>query len=89
MSLPKLNTPTYQLVLPSTEKKIKFRPFGSVFFFEWKLNWVELSGIDTSMELGSTSISLQVELRNYEFHFRLFTEILILLLFFGVYLREI
>ena len=24
MSLPKLNTPTYQLVLPSTEKKIKF-----------------------------------------------------------------
>ena len=27
MSLPKLNTPTYQLVLPSTEKKIKFRPF--------------------------------------------------------------
>lgn len=27
MSLPKLNVPTYQLVLPSTEKKIKFRPF--------------------------------------------------------------
>ena len=27
MSLPKLNTPTYQLVLPSTEKKIKYRPF--------------------------------------------------------------
>ena len=26
MSLPKLNTPTYQLVLPSTEKKIKLKP---------------------------------------------------------------
>ena len=27
MALPKLNTPTYELVLPSTGEKIKFRPF--------------------------------------------------------------
>jgi len=27
MTLPKLNTPTYELVLPSTGEKIKFRPF--------------------------------------------------------------
>ena len=27
MGLPKLNTPTYELVLPSTEETIKFRPF--------------------------------------------------------------
>ena len=27
MALPKLNTPTYELVLPSSEEKIKFRPF--------------------------------------------------------------
>ena len=27
MALPKLNTPTYELVLPSTNEKIKFRPF--------------------------------------------------------------
>ena len=27
MALPKLNTPTYELVLPSTGEKIKYRPF--------------------------------------------------------------
>lgn len=27
MSLPKLNTPTYELILPSTGKKVKYRPF--------------------------------------------------------------
>ena len=27
MPLPKINTPTYELVLPSTNKKIKYRPF--------------------------------------------------------------
>jgi hypothetical protein len=27
MSLPKLETPTYELILPSTEEKIRFRPF--------------------------------------------------------------
>ena len=27
MPLPKLNAPTYELVLPSTEKKVKYRPF--------------------------------------------------------------
>ena len=27
MHLPKVNTPTYELVLPSTNKKIKYRPF--------------------------------------------------------------
>ena len=27
MSLPKLQTPTYELILPSTGDKIKFRPF--------------------------------------------------------------
>ena len=27
MALPKLNTPTYNLELPSTGKKIKYRPF--------------------------------------------------------------
>ena len=27
MALPKLQTPTYDLVLPSTNEKIKFRPF--------------------------------------------------------------
>ena len=27
MSLPKLNTPVYEAILPSTEKVIKFRPF--------------------------------------------------------------
>ena len=27
MPLPKISTPIYDLVLPSTEKKIKYRPF--------------------------------------------------------------
>ena len=27
MPLPKISTPTYELVLPSSKKKIKFRPF--------------------------------------------------------------
>jgi len=27
MSLPKLNTPTFELILPSTGKKVKYRPF--------------------------------------------------------------
>ena len=27
MPLPKINTPTYELVIPSTGKKIKYRPF--------------------------------------------------------------
>ena len=27
MSLPTLNTPTYELILPSSNKKIKYRPF--------------------------------------------------------------
>ena len=27
MALPKVNTPTYELVVPSTDEKIKFRPF--------------------------------------------------------------
>ena len=27
MPLPKINTPTYDLVLPSSNKKIKYRPF--------------------------------------------------------------
>ena len=27
MPLPKINTPTYELVLPSSGKKIKYRPF--------------------------------------------------------------
>ena len=27
MPLPKVNTPTYELVLPSTGKKVKYRPF--------------------------------------------------------------
>ena len=27
MPLPKISTPSYELVIPSTEKKIKFRPF--------------------------------------------------------------
>ena len=27
MALPKLNTPNYELVLPSTGEKIKYRPF--------------------------------------------------------------
>ena len=27
MSLPKLNTPVYECILPSTDKVIKFRPF--------------------------------------------------------------
>ena len=27
MPLPKIATPTYELVLPSSEKKIKYRPF--------------------------------------------------------------
>ena len=27
MPLPKINTPTYELVLPSTGKKVKYRPF--------------------------------------------------------------
>ena len=27
MSLPKLNTPVYEAILPSTDKVIKFRPF--------------------------------------------------------------
>ena len=27
MALPSLNTPTYELTVPSTKKKIKYRPF--------------------------------------------------------------
>ena len=27
MALPKINTPTYELVVPSTDEKIKYRPF--------------------------------------------------------------
>ena len=27
MPLPKINTPTYELILPSNNKKIKYRPF--------------------------------------------------------------
>ena len=27
MALPKLNTPTYELEMPSTDEKIQFRPF--------------------------------------------------------------
>ena len=27
MALPKLDTPTYNLTIPSTKKKIKYRPF--------------------------------------------------------------
>ena len=27
MALPKLNTPTYELEVPSTDQKIKYRPF--------------------------------------------------------------
>ena len=27
MPLPKISTPTYELVLPSNNKKIKYRPF--------------------------------------------------------------
>ena len=27
MPLPKINTPTYELVIPSTGKKVKYRPF--------------------------------------------------------------
>ena len=27
MALPKINTPTYELVVPSTNEKIKYRPF--------------------------------------------------------------
>ena len=27
MPLPKINTPTYELVIPSSKKKIKYRPF--------------------------------------------------------------
>ena len=29
MNLPKLNTPTYELVIPSTGKTIEYRPFFS------------------------------------------------------------
>ena len=27
MPLPKISTPTYELVIPSSKKKVKFRPF--------------------------------------------------------------
>ena len=27
MALPKLNTPTYELEVPSTDEKVKYRPF--------------------------------------------------------------
>ena len=27
MALPKLNVPTYELAIPSTDEKIKYRPF--------------------------------------------------------------
>ena len=27
MALPKLNTPTYELEVPSTDEKIRYRPF--------------------------------------------------------------
>ena len=27
MALPKINTPTYELVVPSTDEKIEYRPF--------------------------------------------------------------
>ena len=48
MALPKLNTPTYSLVLPSTGEEVKFRPF---LVKEQKL----LMLAQESEELGSES----------------------------------
>ena len=41
MPLPKIATPTYELAIPSTGKKIKYRPFlvkeEKFLFLHWKV----------------------------------------------------
>ena len=41
MPLPKISTPTYELVLPSTNKKVKYRPFlvkeEKILLWHWNL----------------------------------------------------
>ena len=44
MPLPKIATPTYELVLPSTEQKVKYRPF---LVKEEKLLVIALESEDT------------------------------------------
>ena len=45
MPLPKINTPTYELTLPSNNKKIKYRPF---LVREEKILIMALESEDTS-----------------------------------------
>ena len=52
MGLPKLNTPTYELVLPSTEETIKYRPF---LVKEQKLLLLAQEGKDKKEILDSMS----------------------------------
>ena len=53
MGLPKLNTPTYELVLPSTEEKIKYRPF---LVKEQKLLLIAQESKDKKQLLNALSI---------------------------------
>ena len=57
MPLPKINTPTYELVLPSNNKKIKYRPFlvreEKILIMAMKLNQtVSIGGISSFFQLG-------------------------------------
>ena len=50
MALPKITTPTYELLLPSTDKKLKFRPF---LVKEEKALLVAMESADTSQMILS------------------------------------
>jgi hypothetical protein len=50
MPLPKISTPTYELVIPSTEKKIKYRPF---LVKEEKILIIAMESEDTTQIAGA------------------------------------
>ena len=50
MALPKINTPTYELVIPSTDEKIKYRPF---LVKEEKILMMALESKENSQIIGS------------------------------------
>ena len=55
MALPKLNTPTHELVLPSTGEKIKYRPF---LVKEQKLLMLAQESKDENQLTGAVSINI-------------------------------
>ena len=61
MGLPKLDTPTYELVLPSTEETIKYRPF---LVKEQKLLLIAQESKDKKQLLNALSIIMdQLEIK--------------------------